>query len=243
MATSILDKCQTPICKGCSCSFATRQQFVTLLAALAGIALAVLLIIRLVKIPIADIGAGPVGLMVVGLVMLVLTVMNKLSLSFAPNQTLALECKTIISAEHACSIANIITKLNKPLIERATTIERDILRSEGFGAVRTSSETRHRLTDVRLYDRMFLAKVAEKLWLDLLPLFSFVDAVMTDLAEVGSFEALGFNRNRFAAVPPASWLGDATSLHVVVIWEIVKRDRALGAVAKSLPGNIQILHH
>ncbi len=244
MANSVLENCRPNICDGWFCAFSNPQQFVTLLAAVAGIVLIGIVIVRLAKAPIADVGAGLAAVMAVGLVLLALPAITKFSLSFAPNQSVALEFKTAASAENVCTTANLVTEINKPLIERVSKLERDIQQLDRNGGGRTvalPSVVDRRSADIRIYYRTSRASDAEKLRLALVSLFAFVDAVMTDLSEVGAIEQAGFIRIRFEAVPPANWLNEANFLRTIVVRELGKVDRGPDAVPKVLPGNIQVL--
>ena len=242
MKTTVFEKRQPSNCEGWLCAIATPQQFVTMLAASAGIALIGLMIVRLGEI--ADVGSGLAGLMAVGLVLLSLPVIGKMSLSFAANQTVFLEFKTTPSAENICNTANLVTEINEPLSERLAKLEQDLRlleRSSSIARPTVASTVQRRPAGIRIFCRGTRAADAEKLQLALTPLFSFVDALKTALTEVGDTPVPNFNRIRYETVPADNWLGDADIVKSIVIRELGNVDKGPDAVARTLPGNIQVL--
>lgn len=243
--SSILEQCQTNACTTWLCQLTRYPDAITAIAAGLGLVLIGMTIVRFRTAPVADIGAGLAGMLAVGVLLLSLPVISKISLSFAKDQSVALEFKSTASAENICTVNNIVTELNKPLIERIANLEQrlaaqDPTSSDGASDPAPVTASR-RKADVRIYFRSGRDKDAEALRLALGTTFSFVDAINTDLTEIGQDHEAGFNRVRYEDAQKGLWADDAAAVKASVGSLLHAPVSGPDPVSRALPGDVQVL--
>jgi hypothetical protein len=218
---------------------------ITAVAAILGLVLIGMTILRFRTAAVADVGAGLAAMLAVGVLLLSLPVISKISLSFAKDQSVALEFRSTASAENICTVNNIVTEINKPLIERIANLEQLLVRQNFVTldalpspSARAASRSK---ADVRIYYRSGRDSDAEKLRQFLGTKVSFVDAINSDLTEVGREHEAGFNRVRFEAIPSGLWAQEAALVKDLVAMELGAPVSGPDPVSRTLPGDVQIL--
>jgi hypothetical protein len=256
IGSSILEQCQQAACATWLCQITRYPDAITVIAAILGLVLIGMTIVRFRTAPVADVGAGLAGMLAVGVLLLSLPVISKVSLSFAKDQSVALEFKSTASAENVCTINNIVTEINKPLNDRINELAQRLegIRVQasangnavasddgsGNGGTDAAAPVRSK-ADVRIYYRSGRTRDAETLRQALAAKFLSVDAINTDLTEVGQDRDAGFNRVRFEATANELWMDDAATVKDMVASTFRAVVSGPDSVERPLPGDIQVL--
>lgn len=238
---NILEACSATGCEGWVCTLNNPQQLAISLAALIGLAILVLIAVRLRTAAFNEIGMGIPALLAIGVALVSLPIINKISLSIAPNQSISLDMNQSADINKICTSENIALELNKPIISKLADIEA-IISKQSTSPNKELDLYERKEVDIRIYYRTNRREDAEKLRKSLIMQYSFVDSKATDLTEAGTPLLPGEGKIRYEIIGQGDWKDLSNQLQTK-IKDTIKNQRPfqVDPITRDIPGNIQIL--